>query len=899
MRKKLFTFLLALVTSVGLMWAQGPWTSGDCTVTLSGGVITVSGNGAMGDNTGTPAWGNASSTTTSIVIGDGVTYVGAKSFGSYYYTTTLTLGNSVERIGNYAFSMCIELTAVEFPSTLQTIGASAFNYCQGLTSLSFPAGLLGINDYAFSNCTGLTSVTCAATTPPTLGENVFNNVTTANIPLYVPAGSVEAYTAAAQWNAFNIQGYGSAVDPAVQNVIDLIDAIPNPVVYNSECYAALDAVYEAYRVLSSEQKEQVTNYDDYLAAEERYYMLADVNYVIEKINEIGNVEFTSACKHRIDYARSEYCSLTLEAKGYVTNYNTLLAAEAAYAALIPVISTVVWDEAILATIDADEWGEETYTNGSLSLKAVDGRAHYVDGEEHFLFDGSNSEKSFVFSCTSANMLCIEITVSEKHEHNELSCAWQETATGYRWVGEATSVDLASTIFKVTGIRFSLGEAFPEPTPTPAQDGDKLPGTFSVSGEKVVYFSKGNLQYLGNIDRWHFAENQWTIIGNSQASDNRDLFSWGTGDNPDSDDYSTFTEWGNNIEGNWRTLTVEEWTYLFNTRTGASSKYGTATVAGVVGLILLPDVYDGTAINTERTAWDNNVISSSEWAAYEAKGAVFLPAAGVSDAYGVYGVGEQGFYWSSTMDAFYYANAVFYGFDAFEGYWFNDVDAQFQPQEGHSVRLVSETAPTPTPSDEQVPTNEDPENPGVYYYSTFFHSTQNYKLTNDGTQAFIADLSGSDLVLTKIAEGAQVIPANTAVILRKTGSADPIVLNPTEENGVSFNSDDNSLEGVDVATPIDDIAGLTTTNCYVLSGTAQYGVGFYRINGNTLKAHKAYVKYVGGPNNAPKRMRFVYDQATGMDQVQGNQVQSTKFIENGQLFILRDGKTYNAMGQIVK
>ena len=690
-------------------------------------------------------------------------------------------------------------------------------------------------------------------------------------------------------------GSTPAVDPAVQNVIDLIDAIPNPVVYNQECYNALNAVYDAYVALSEEQRDQVTNYDDYLAAESTYYMLADVNYVIEKINEIGDVEFTSACKHRIDYARSEYCSLNLEAKGYVTNYNTLLAAEAAYAALIPVISTVEWDEAILETIDADEWGEATYTNGSLSLKAVDGHAYYVDGEEHFLFDGSNSEQSFVFSCTSANILCVEITVSEKHQHNELSCAWQETATGYRWVGEATSVDLASTIFKVTGIRFSLGEAFPEPTPTPAQDGDKLPGAFSVGGEKVVYFSKGNLQYLGNIDRWHFAENQWTIIGNAQASDNRDLFSWGTGDNPDSEDYSTYTEWGNNIEGNWRTLTVDEWTYLFNTRTDASGKYGTATLAGVVGLILLPDVYDGTAINTERTAWDNNVISSSEWAAYEAEGAVFLPTAGLSDAFGVYGVGEQGFYWSSTMDALtHYAVSVFYGFDAFEGYWFNQVDAQFQPQEGHSVRLVSETAPSggsdPTPTTEEVITNPDPEHPS-YHYSTFFHGTQNYALTNDGTVAFVADLSGSDLVLTKIAEGTQVIPANTAVIFRKSGSADPVVLNPTEENGVSFSAN-NDLKGVDAETA-------APANCYVLSGTDQYGVGFYQILGNTLKAHKAYVIYTG--NAAPKRMRFVFNQeqvVTGIDNANAD-IKAEKRIENGQLFIIRNGVKYNVNGQMIK
>ena len=207
----------------------------------------------------------------------------------------------------------------------------------------------------------------------------------------------------------------------------------------------------------------------------------------------------------------------------------------------------------------------------------------------------------------------------------------------------------------------------------------------------------------------------------------------------------------------------------------------------------------------------------------------------------------------------------------------------------------------TPTDEQVATNADPENPS-YHYSTFFHSTQNYKLSNDGTQAFIADLSNNELVLTEIAHGEQVIPANTAVILRKAGSADPVVLVPTEENGVSVNPDDNSLEGVDVATPVADIAGLTVDNCYVLSGTVQYGVGFYKINGNTLKAHKAYVKFTGGPNNAPKKMRFVFNQeqtATGVESIQSSAISGQKLIENGQLIIIKNGVRYNAQGQIVK
>ena len=116
------------------------------------------------------------------------------------------------------------------------------------------------------------------------------------------------------------------------------------------------------------------------------------------------------------------------------------------------------------------------------------------------------------------------------------------------------------------------------------------------------------------------------------------------------------------------------------------------------------------------------------------------------------------------------------------------------------------------------------------------------------------------------------------------------------------SANNDLKGVDAATAVTDIDGLTRQNCYVLSGTNEYGVGFYKINSDNLKAHKAYVKYAGLQNNAPRRMRFVFNQeqvATGVENVQGDKVQSTKVIENGVLYILRDGVKYNAQGQIVK
>ena len=70
-------------------------------------------------------------------------------------------------------------------------------------------------------------------------------------------------------------------------------------------------------------------------------------------------------------------------------------------------------------------------------------------------------------------------------------------------------------------------------PTGVVDG-KLPGAFSVNscGEQV-YFSQGNLQYIGSAATpyWKFADEQYDALmySNSTASTtaDRDLFGWGT------------------------------------------------------------------------------------------------------------------------------------------------------------------------------------------------------------------------------------------------------------------------------------------------------------------------------------------------------------------------------------
>lgn len=79
--------------------------------------------------------------------------------------------------------------------------------------------------------------------------------------------------------------------------------------------------------------------------------------------------------------------------------------------------------------------------------------------------------------------------------------------------------------------------------------------------------------------------------------------------------------------------------------------------------------------------------------------------------------------------------------------------------------------------------------------------------------------------------------------------------------------------------------------------------FYPSQDGSLKGFRAYFTLNLGSNPAPKRARFVVNQteiATDIEVISGDRKEiSGKFIENGQLIIIRDGKKYNAMGQVIK
>lgn len=228
------------------------------------------------------------------------------------------------------------------------------------------------------------------------------------------------------------------------------------------------------------------------------------------------------------------------------------------------------------------------------------------------------------------------------------------------------------VIKVDSISMVAPEEPEKPTPSAGI------GVFSVSADKQVTFSKGNLQYTQSTNTWSFAENQYDYLGEANIAidadvlaDKVDLFGWSTnatnfGVSTSTDwvnDYlGSFVDWGTNKIGNdapnaWRTLSYDEWKYLLNNRPNASSLKGVAQVNGVNGLILLPDSWTCPAGVTLKSGFHSEwgvesyaayqTFTAAEWSKIEAAGAVFLPAAGYRLGSNVVSVLDGGYYWSAT------------------------------------------------------------------------------------------------------------------------------------------------------------------------------------------------------------------------------------------------------------
>ena len=214
--KKAFSMILCLVMALSIFTAApftansaevnaaqtgaASGTTGDCTWTLNGTELTISGSGNMGDYVFESPWGTG---VTKVTIEDGVTSIGSNAFYDCTSLTSVTIGSTVMTIGSFAFFGCTGLRYFDIPDSVTSIGGGAFTYtawynkqpdglvyvgkfayemkgeCPSevvirdgtlriagsafsgytdLTRVEIPDSVISIGDYAFYGCSGLTSV---------------------------------------------------------------------------------------------------------------------------------------------------------------------------------------------------------------------------------------------------------------------------------------------------------------------------------------------------------------------------------------------------------------------------------------------------------------------------------------------------------------------------------------------------------------------------------------------------------------------------------------------------------------------------------------------------------------------------------------------------------------------
>ncbi len=142
-------------------------------------------------------------------------------------------------------------------------------------------------------------------------------------------------------------------DAAVDAVVNKIAAI-GKVTVDSE--AAIQDARAAYGELTARQQKQVTNYQTLVDAEAALILAKEnaavIKSVEDKIAAIGEVSDTSASKAKIDVARAAYNNLDEALRPSVSNYEVLTAAEARYAELKAAAEDALAAEPVIAQINA-------------------------------------------------------------------------------------------------------------------------------------------------------------------------------------------------------------------------------------------------------------------------------------------------------------------------------------------------------------------------------------------------------------------------------------------------------------------------------------------------------------------------------------------------------------------
>ncbi len=174
--------------------------------------------------------------------------------------------------------------------------------------------------------------------------------------------------------------------------------------------------------------------------------------------------------------------------------------------------------------------------------------------------------------------------------------------------------------------------------------------------------------------------------------------------------------------------------------------------------------------------------------------------------------------------------------------------------------------------------------GANGYSTY---ATDFNYTVSGADAYKAKYQNGAVVLTQV----NVIEAGEGIVLKGANAGDVVTITPSNATADDFS--DNELVGV--LTPT-----LAQANWYVLA-TNLDGDGLTKFHncyaGIEIPANKAYIE-IGAATAPSIRIIEAGNEATDIQNVEGAE-KAVKFMENGKLYIQKNGVVYDAMGKTVR
>ncbi|MBQ7996777.1 MAG: Ig-like domain-containing protein [Paludibacteraceae bacterium] len=270
----------------------------------------------------------------------------------------------------------------------------------------------------------------------------------------------DGLTATSYWDVNTIQftlGATVSATEAAQAAKDLIDAIPQQVVYTPECGAAIKAAREAVDALG-ENASLLENADlNKLTQAETTYaeLLAQaVAAVKDQIDALPATPLTDATKKLSEYnkvtdAREAYDALSDEEKAAVTNYDKLEAAEAAFAAIgggtKPV--DIVWNKNTGIANVSPGSTSPAYEGMTVTTGSGSSFSQNSEGRMNFMFYSQNGGFTFAnengYNITKVVIESTTALTSTMTEVDRMGSGWaisneNKTAT---WTGDAATVKI--------------------------------------------------------------------------------------------------------------------------------------------------------------------------------------------------------------------------------------------------------------------------------------------------------------------------------------------------------------------------------------------------------------------------------------------------------------------------